>query len=258
MVVISTLARATAARVSLAAAGAVAGPVAGFVAGGLRPVGPRRTARSPTRRWRRPPATRSNAARTRFEGMAVLPTVVAEHAGDAGTRTSAQLHFCFSFAHVSFSDTARLNTSLPALRVRVHAEVAEPLELELRADRGIRQARLQLARARITSSDFGFRLTFQSCPSGTSSGSGLLNRWSYSRTSASTRVVGRDPVDRALHLAAVRGVAAAGGGVVGAVDLGHVAGGVLHDVGALDEVRVAQPHLAARGRGGSTSAAGLP
>ena len=54
-------------------------------------------------------------------------------------------------------------------------------------------------------------------------------------------------MDRPLHLAAVGRVAAARGRVVGAAELDHVAGRVLHDADALDEVGVAEPHLAARG-----------
>src|SRR5204863_10202472 len=49
-----------------------------------------------------------------------------------------------------------------------------------------------------------------------------------------------------LHLAAVRGIAAAGGRVVGAAQLDHLARGVLDRFAAGDEIGVAQPHLLAR------------
>ena len=48
-----------------------------------------------------------------------------------------------------------------------------------------------------------------------------------------------------LDLAAVGRVAAAAGGVVGAVDLDDVAGGVFHDALRGDEVGVAQAHFLA-------------
>src|SRR5208282_2766033 len=61
------------------------------------------------------------------------------------------------------------------------------------------------------------------------------------------RMLGRYPVDGALDLAAVRGVAAAGLGVVGAVQLGDLAGArVLDHVDALDEEGPAQPNFASR------------
>jgi len=56
-----------------------------------------------------------------------------------------------------------------------------------------------------------------------------------------------DPVDGAFDLAAVGGVAAAGGGVVGAVDAGDAAVGVFLDAVGGDEVGVAQAHLLADG-----------
>ena len=94
-----------------------------------------------------------------------------------------------------------------------------------------------------------------------------------------TGVLFRNPMDGALDLAAVRGVAAAGGGIVGAGDFGDVASGVLlaagtghevtpaeadllagreaeifllrdlHEVGALDEQRLGEGHLAGAGGG---------
>ena len=59
-------------------------------------------------------------------------------------------------------------------------------------------------------------------------------------------VTGTDPVDGAFHLASVGGVAATGGGVVGAVDAGNVALGVLLNACAGYEVGIAQTHLGAR------------
>ena len=88
-----------------------------------------------------------------------------------------------------------------------------------------------------------------------------------------------DPMDGALDLAAVRGIAAAGGGIVGTGDFGDVAGGVLlaagaghevapaeadllagreaeifllrdlHEIGALDEQRLGEGHFAGAGGG---------
>ena len=52
-------------------------------------------------------------------------------------------------------------------------------------------------------------------------------------------------MDGGLHFAAVGRVAAAGGGVVGAVHFGDFALLVLDHAGALDEVGVAQAHFAA-------------
>ena len=60
-------------------------------------------------------------------------------------------------------------------------------------------------------------------------------------------VLGGDPVQGALDLAAVGGVAALGGGIVGAAELGDVAVGVLDDVGAGDEVGVAEADFLAGG-----------
>ena len=54
-------------------------------------------------------------------------------------------------------------------------------------------------------------------------------------------------MDRALHLAGIRaGRAGLGVRIVGAVDLGHIAFGVLHDVGAGDEIRALQTNFVAR------------
>ena len=60
-------------------------------------------------------------------------------------------------------------------------------------------------------------------------------------------MLGREPVQRRLGPAAVGRVAAARLRVVGAAELDDLAVRVLHDVGAGDEVGVAQAHLAARG-----------
>ena len=57
---------------------------------------------------------------------------------------------------------------------------------------------------------------------------------------------GRDPVHRRLHLPSIRRVSAACCRVVGAAQLDDLAGGVLDDLVARDEVRAAQAHLPAR------------
>ena len=60
-------------------------------------------------------------------------------------------------------------------------------------------------------------------------------------------VLGADPVDGAADLAAIGGVAAHGGGVVGAVDFGDGALGVLDQVGASEEAGAAEAHFVAGG-----------
>ena len=65
------------------------------------------------------------------------------------------------------------------------------------------------------------------------------------RTSASTACCGGDPVNGRLHFAAIGSVAAAGGGIVGAMHFDDFALVVLHHARALDEVAVAQAHFAA-------------
>ena len=49
-----------------------------------------------------------------------------------------------TFAQVSLSETVRLNTGAPGLGVRVHGEVAKPLELEPFARAGAGEAWLDL------------------------------------------------------------------------------------------------------------------
>jgi hypothetical protein len=56
----------------------------------------------------------------------------------------------------------------------------------------------------------------------------------------------RHPVHRRLHLAAVRRVASARRGIVGAAQLHDLSGAVLHDFVAGDEIGAAKPHLPAR------------
>ena len=51
-----------------------------------------------------------------------------------------------------------------------------------------------------------------------------------------------------LDLASVGRVAALGGGIIGAAQLSNLAGRILDDVSAFDEIGIAQPHFGARGQ----------
>ena len=106
-----------------------------------------------------------------------------------------------------------------------------------------------------TSSELGLRSAAKS----PAFGSGRVNSGLYSRTSAGIGVRRRHPVQRRLDLAPVgRIVAAAGRRIVGAAQLDHLAGRILHRLAAGDEIGVAQPHFLARARGGRISSAGSP
>src|SRR5262245_17628997 len=56
----------------------------------------------------------------------------------------------------------------------------------------------------------------------------------------------RYPMDRGLHLASVRRVAAARGGIVRAPQFNHLAVRIFHSLAAGDEIGIAQPHFGTR------------
>ena len=108
--------------------------------------------------------------------------------------------------------------------VRIHAEVAQPLELVAAADGAAsRRRRLQLAAASPLRAIAGFRLAVKSWPSGTSLGFSLDEQVVVQPHFGVDGVRGRDPVDGGFHAPAVGRVAAARGRIVGAVDLHHFA-----------------------------------
>ncbi len=151
--------------------------------------------------------------------------------------------FCEILAQVSRSDTVRLKTSAAGRRIGVDAEVAEALELVARARPGA-LARLGSTFARrCTSSEFGFR-----CSRKLSVACRIFVREQpiVNPHFGVERVRRRHPVQRRLHLAAVRRIAAACRRIVGRAQLGNLAGGrILDDARALDEVRAPQPHFVA-------------
>src|SRR5687767_9054218 len=107
-------------------------------------------------------------------------------------------------------------------RVRVDGEIAEPLELVARAGRRPSQTRLDL-RTRHDLERVGVEVRLPVLAIGH-----VLRVWDTREVVVESnlraeRVRRTDPVDRALHLAPVGRIAAARGGVVGAVNLGHVA-----------------------------------
>ena len=149
-------------------------------------------------------------------------------AGGFAFSRSRQRHYFFFcpfsiFAQVSRSDTVRLKTESLRGRIRIDAEIALPLELIAAARRRARQARLHLAalqhhqriRVQVRLVILALRHVVRVR---------LREQVIVQPHLGVERVRGRHPVDRPLHLAAVRRVAAAGRRVVGAVQLDHLAG----------------------------------
>src|SRR5688572_8654453 len=94
-------------------------------------------------------------------------------------------YFFCSLAHESFNPTDRFNTNRPALLSL--STTKYPCRSNWKFVPAAAPATLgSTLHPASTVSLFGFKFTVQSAPSGKSSGSGLANKYSYSRTSAST------------------------------------------------------------------------
>src|SRR5262249_26165229 len=126
-------------------------------------------------------------------------------------------------------------------RAEVATEIAEPLELHRSVAVGRRQGRLELAIAQHLE-----RVRIEVRGEIASVRAWALEQLIVEADLGPNRLPPPHPVQRRLHLAPVGGVAAAGLRIVGAPELDHLAGGVLHDLPAGDEIRVAQPNLLAR------------
>ena len=84
------------------------------------------------------------------------------HGSTAGSFALLLLRF---FAHVSRSETVRLNTSAPGRESGIDAEIAEPLELKPRAGvAAAAEARFDLAAAAALRASAGFRLSRKVLP----------------------------------------------------------------------------------------------
>lgn len=125
----------------------------------------------------------------------------------------------------------------------VDAEVAEALELVPASGLRARQARFELA-SRLDLQGVGI----QSAPVVLGFVRLLRGEQVIVEPDLGIDAVGRgDPVDCTSHLSTVGGLPAPGLGIVGAVQLGHLAGLVLDHVDASDEVAVAQTDLPSGG-----------
>ena len=125
------------------------------------------------------------------------------------------------------------------MRVGVEAEVADALELEAVFELGVGERGLKLG-AGEDLEGVGVEIVEDVLAFCEVVGIGLGEELVVEADFGGDGVGGRDPVHGRLDLAAVGGVAAAAGGIVGAVDFDDVAGCVFHDALGGDEVGVAQ------------------
>ncbi len=125
----------------------------------------------------------------------------------------------------------RLKTRLPGSRIGIEAEVADALELEAVLKPGVGKRRLKL-RAGEDLERVGIEIAEDVLAFFDVAGIGLGEELVVEADFSGDGVRGRNPVHGGLDLAAVGRVAAAAGGIVGAVHLDDVAVGIFHDAAA--------------------------
>ena len=148
-------------------------------------------------------------------------------------------------AQVSRSAAVRLNTGLPGRGIRVHAEIAQALELVAALRRGAPRSDGSSLQPVTHFERFGIQVGGEILALGHLVGIFVGEQVVVEPHFGIDGVCGRDPVDGGFHPAAIGRVAAARGRVIGAVHFHHFAVLVLHHAGAGDEIGVAQAHFAA-------------